>query len=398
MSTFASEKSFFSLEKEDATVKHPFTQRLALKHHTFISPRKCMIFATLAGAILLPTAVLVFTRSDLMEGIYRRRRNTRRAMELPDVEASSPENALRDTLMVQQEALLVKLAKAQYGNLEDGTQHDLLKHLETLQKDLKVQSILLKEEKAKRVEAEEQVREAWGNFQLSLSQMEGIERLHRADLSRLFQTILVERFGEGPHYVRFEVSMPHHDDVSSQSSFFTAEMAPVHIMPASILVFLEQVNTGYWDNTSFFLNSALEIGAHPVYDNNDKTKQMESKGLAHAPLLEYSDNYPHLPYTFGYDGDKKRPGPNFYINKRNNVDSNRGNPCFAQVVSGETVIDSIGELAADAKTSIMNVPVKIVSARIVKKVVGLLEEPGKIVFQDASQSTVHEHADQKATT
>lgn len=106
---------------------------------------------------------------------------------------------------------------------------------------------------------------------------------------------------------------------------FVVEMAPLDDVPHAVHVFLEQVQHGLWNGCYFYLNGPHVIQAGPQLSEEDETEDDEeedrttamkpfvSQGLDKLAFPDYSENFPHLPWTLGFTG---RPGgPDFYINK-----------------------------------------------------------------------------------
>ena len=82
------------------------------------------------------------------------------------------------------------------------------------------------------------------------------------------------RFGPGPHRVEFEVLLPvNSNNYKNNTDFFTIELAPLHLMPHSIHLFLEQVSHHLWDRSSFIINDvhSLQIGPYEY-----RNKEIES--------------------------------------------------------------------------------------------------------------------------
>jgi hypothetical protein len=179
-----------------------------------------------------------------------------------------------------------------------------------------------------------------------------------AKLRRNAIELLVNKFGKGPHFVEFELKL-WEGDVST-TLYFTIEMAPAHVMPASVHLFLQQVSNGLWSGTSFYLNADHIFAARPVSGNGKITKHelFDQSGFGKLSFLEYNSAYPHLPYTLGFAGR----GPEFYINKSHNT---HHDPCFANVVIGRSTIQKIVTIRGNDRNPARIRPIDIVSARIV---------------------------------
>lgn len=126
-------------------------------------------------------------------------------------------------------------------------------------------------------------------------------------------------------------------------------------MPHSVHLFLEQVSHKLWDNAYFYLNGPHVMQGGPqAHQSQVENTGLDERTLAMRPFVdlqldhlafpEYSDEFPHVPWTVGFAG---RPGgPDFYINKVDNTASHGpggqyqhdldeyADPCFAKVVDG----------------------------------------------------------------
>jgi hypothetical protein len=199
--------------------------------------------------------------------------------------------------------------------------------------------------------------------------MDALFKTKTEQAQRMYRTMVFEKFGPGPHLVEFELNIWEKD--KPVQHFFTVEMAPLDLMPASVHLFLEQVVRGYWSGTSFYLNTAHTLAAHPVSGNGQASRlpDMEEAGFSSLSVQEYSEAYPPIPYTLGFAGT----GPSLYINKT----VNRSNdPCFAQVVLGGETVDKMAALGRELEHPFS--PIDIVSTKVV-------------MFQDLSDSAKKEY-------
>lgn len=183
------------------------------------------------------------------------------------------------------------------------------------------------------------------------------------------------RYGEGPHYVRFELDFPD-DDENSKSSSFVVKLASEHYMPHSVHVFLEMVDHGLWDGCSFPLSAGHLIKASPesyTDAEQDKMSPFEDAGLLRPSFPEYNSNYAHTEYTLGFVAAEGSNG--FYINTEDNTDLHgpgaqehnklglgtaSADPCFGEVITGRDVIDRIrsSPVGADGMTLQRSVGIK----------------------------------------
>ena len=215
--------------------------------------------------------------------------------------------------------------------------------------------------------------------------------------------IASNRYGNPPYFCEFTVAIAvqndHHDpdaDYDEVIKTFTIEMAPLEEMPHAVHLFMEQVAHKLWDNGWFYLNGPHVFQAGPQVPDDEEYEKLLAKGgderaLALKPFKdlqldslafpEYSDKFPHLPWTLGLTG---RPGgPDFYINKVDNVKTHgpggqthhdlveHADPCFAKIISG---MDTIAIMANsptirtpdDAHRFFFEEPVQILKVRIVQ--------------------------------
>jgi hypothetical protein len=177
---------------------------------------------------------------------------------------------------------------------------------------------------------------------------------------------------------------------------FTVEMAPLDLMPHAVHLFLEQVAHKLWDNGWFYLNGPHVFQAGPQVPDDDENEEAIEKGadertLALKPFRdvqldtlafpEYSEKFPHVPWTLGFTG---RPGgPDFYINKVDNSKTHgpggqthhalaeHADPCFAKIIDGMDAIEMMrNSPTVHGEDSnfrfFFEEPVQIVKVRIVK--------------------------------
>jgi len=151
--------------------------------------------------------------------------------------------------------------------------------------------------------------------------------------------------------------LPH--PVTHQMDHITLELAPLHLVPHAIHLFLEQVAHGLWsnNNTNLYYSSGhlLQMGPfwteqeeHLLHENDNYTKKalvpFQEHQLDGLSFPDYSPQFPHVEWTLGMAG---RPGgPDIYINRRDNsrihgpggqihqVLDEQGDSCFAKIVEG----------------------------------------------------------------
>jgi hypothetical protein len=177
---------------------------------------------------------------------------------------------------------------------------------------------------------------------------------------------LVHRFGPGPHFVKITLQM---EQAMPPTQSFVVQMAPLDSMPHAVHLFLEQVSHKLWNRGWFYINGPHVMQAGPQADltkmgSGVDNSTSDERSLALAPFRElqldslafpeYSEDFPHQPYTLGFTG---RPGgPDWYINKVDNVKAHGpggqfhheleefADSCFAKVIHGFDVIQTMMSL------------------------------------------------------
>ena len=201
---------------------------------------------------------------------------------------------------------------------------------------------------------------------------DGIAGLSRADA--------LQRFGPGPHRVEFTLQFLDgsgtfaSEPAASRTNKFIIEMAPLDLMPHSILHFLDMIDGRLWDGAAIIQHVDHVIQAVPTEFRtaNGLAPAFEAAGLSELAFQEYHEEYPHEEYTVGFSG---RPGGlEFYINTQDNsaihgpggqmqhILHEEGDPCFGVVTLGRHVIDRINQKGVKKKRDINIVGIE--SARL----------------------------------
>lgn len=219
---------------------------------------------------------------------------------------------------------------------------------------------------------------------------------------------VLDKYGNPPYYCEFTVSIAVQNEHDADADYdeviktFTIEMAPLEEMPHAVHLFLEQVAHKLWDNGWFYLNGPHVFQAGPQVPDDEEYETLLEKGadertLALKPFKdlqldrlafpEYSDKFPHLPWTLGFTG---RPGgPDFYINKVDNIKAHgpggqthhdlveHADPCFAKIIAGMDTIAMMTNAPTirtpgDSHRFFFEEPVQIIKVRIV-------QHPSKLV-------------------
>merc|ERR1712176_1010701 len=163
---------------------------------------------------------------------------------------------------------------------------------------------------------------------------------------------VTERFGEGPHHVRFDMFF------NNTESSFVVQTVPLDIMPHTVHLFLEQVYHKLWDGCTFLINQRHRIQAGPFRDFSLKDRTLEERfkslELDSVSFQEFNKTYSHEKWSLAYSG---RPGgPDFYINladdnnhlygpggMQKHVLDEEGDPVFTKVTAGFDVIENIAK-------------------------------------------------------
>ena len=216
---------------------------------------------------------------------------------------------------------------------------------------------------------------AHNTYNTHINYLEALCHSYKASVS----TLLVptnNRFGPGPHIVEFDVIFSG-AEADEEPSKFAVEMAPLDLMPHSVLLFLEMVEKQLWDETAFVHHTHHIVSATPtIYHTGiSKRSEFDKEGLAHVAFQEYTEEYPHDVYTLGFSG---RPGgPDFYISTMDNSQMHgpggqmdaelieEADPCFAKVIRGFDIVDRIYQKGVVAPLDIH--VVGIVSAAITER-------------------------------
>jgi cyclophilin family peptidyl-prolyl cis-trans isomerase len=138
---------------------------------------------------------------------------------------------------------------------------------------------------------------------------------------------------------------------SNKIGTFVVEMASLDLMPHAVNTFLNQVAFRLWDNTVFWhhddVDHIISAAAVQYIRGDSKNHYFNALGVGSLSFPEYSPEYPHEQFTFGFAG----LGPNFYINA---VDNTKGHgpggqghhkgedadPCFGKIVDGfDTILE-----------------------------------------------------------
>mmetsp|Transcript_32234 Transcript_32234/g.37584 ORF Transcript_32234/g.37584 Transcript_32234/m.37584 type:complete len:359 (+) Transcript_32234:81-1157(+) len=181
-----------------------------------------------------------------------------------------------------------------------------------------------------------------------------IEEIKRTD-----KNAVLEKFGEGPYKVEFQLDFPPEEVPSGTADSFIIEMAPLDLMPHTVHFFLEQASRGLFDGSSFHRNARHVLQGGPISNhlnpNENVRKKFKQADLMSVSFQEYHPDFPHVKYTLGYAG---RPGgPDFYVSTLDNTKNHgpggqtayavqsEADPCFAKVVKGFDAVDRMHQMS-----------------------------------------------------
>ena len=298
------------------------------------------------------TALLLGT-AYYMGGVH-----ARRPLELKLHQAEE----LKSALLENQSRLLSE--KSKLSRLPKVNQ-ELTQTIEEMQKQLADKERALHDEEHRRLSREEELLHVFGQYQLGSEERDQHERQRRDDLAKFLKTMAYDHYGTETRDVEFHVRLWEGDE--STEGTFVVEVADFDSMPISAFLFLQQVEHGLWDKTSFYVNAPHVVLAQPISGRKDVNRlpEMEAMGLARLPLPEYSDDMKHEKYTLGFGSSLSTAGSFFFINKVDNSHSQAGQACFARVVEGMDVVDRIMSLQAD-EVDFRIQPVDIVSVKLLE--------------------------------
>ena len=151
---------------------------------------------------------------------------------------------------------------------------------------------------------------------------------------------------------------------NSRTNKFVVELAPLSLMPHSVLHFLEMIDHELWDGNAFVHHVDHVVQAVPTAFRTAESQKQSfvDAGLSELAFQEYHEDYPHDAYTVGFSG---RPGGmEFYINTQDNAQIHgpggqhhhdlheEGDPCFGKVISGHHVVDRMHQKGVEKKREI----------------------------------------------
>jgi len=151
-----------------------------------------------------------------------------------------------------------------------------------------------------------------------------------------------------------------HFEETDEVKSLVLEMAPLDLMPHSVHMFLEMISHRLWDNSVFWhhpgVTHVVTATTLHYHSGEPRAHHFEALRLGGVSFAEYTDSFPHEHYTVAFAGR----GPDFYINTNNNSKfhepgtqkhhelDDEADPCFAKVVEGKDVVDSLRKLSAEA--------------------------------------------------
>lgn len=164
-------------------------------------------------------------------------------------------------------------------------------------------------------------------------------------------------FGEGPHFVEFHVLFPPMEifDDQEMSGLFVVEVAPIDVMPHSVHIFLELIQSEFYVGKTFNLSFRHIVGLSTHTDD-----ELKLKGTA---FREYNETFPHKMWTVGLMGKAPVSGPSFYISMVDNTRNNHGDPCIGGIIHGFDTIEMIHSMPETDHE--LDSPIMITSTRFI---------------------------------
>lgn len=183
-------------------------------------------------------------------------------------------------------------------------------------------------------------------------QNERVEAMVKAIQERDIQ-VLEKKYGIGPYSVEVSVI------IEGERRYFTIETAPNHLMPHSVRLFMDLVESKFWEDT-MILHQLDHVAVIVPIDNLGVHKTVDiSTSLIFS---EYSEEYPHVKNTVGFQGVPG--GPEFFINLVDNTDNHgpgekgpngtfhEGDACFGMITDGIDVALAFKDLSEKAEESV----------------------------------------------
>jgi Cyclophilin type peptidyl-prolyl cis-trans isomerase/CLD len=298
------------------------------------------------------------------------------------------------------------------GNLEQKVQ--------MLQRRVADKTRELRDAFARRQSSEDELFTRLRQIRTAQEQEENRQRQKRRELVQLIRTLAYRQFGTGPHEVEFAVrfygsststsrstngtaqlqrqlASSSNANASYEEGYFVVRMARLDsAMAVSSFWFLQQVDRGLWDRTSFSINAPHTLLAQPVSVAEEhhlakeeaptpstmvsRLPEMEAVGLGRLPFVTAVPGADERPidgdpkmrkarYTLSYGASPATAGSFFFVAKRDgSTPSNLhgdGQNVFARVVEGFDVVDRIAAMDTNPVDFRLARPVEIVSVSIV---------------------------------
>ena len=148
-----------------------------------------------------------------------------------------------------------------------------------------------------------------------------------------------DEYGEGPYQVEMRLTSPFRKHIPSDTPI-VMELSP--FMPHSAHYFLRMVKKDLWNGMTFMPQQTERHRIHAAPVDMDSLNRQDYKFKdAKLSNLAFAEQLPNScgMYSVGFNGSPG--GPDFYVNGRFVPTNRRKENCFAKVISGEGIIDSI---------------------------------------------------------
>jgi len=153
------------------------------------------------------------------------------------------------------------------------------------------------------------------------------------------QFTIKEDYGAGPYQVEITVTSKRH---TLRDDPIVLELAPLNMMPHSVHHFLRMLSEGLWVGMTFMPQQSARHRIHATPVDMESLDRVDWKFKdAKVASLVFSEQSPNScgPYSVGFSGTPG--GPDFYVNGGFVPRKYSKESCFAKVISGEKVVDSI---------------------------------------------------------
>ena len=153
---------------------------------------------------------------------------------------------------------------------------------------------------------------------------------------------IIENYGAGPYQVEVTLTSMSHERIPTREPI-VFELASLNTMPHSVHHFLRMLTQGVWIGMTFTPHRSVHHRIHASPVDIDTLQRVDWKfkdaKVASLAFNEQSSDFSCGPYSVGFADP--RGHPDFYVNGAFVPKKHAQDSCFAKVITGEKVIDSI---------------------------------------------------------